>query len=50
MESFFMDLQFDGLYRSWTHLSTKLIVDKTMIPLADSAINHVVSLEVCNFF
>ncbi|CAG8703677.1 11527_t:CDS:2, partial [Dentiscutata heterogama] len=45
MESFFMDLQYDGLYRSWPFLTTRLVIDKTTIPLAESAIGHLVALE-----
>ncbi|GBB97779.1 hypothetical protein RclHR1_30640003 [Rhizophagus clarus] len=45
MESFFMDLQYDGLYRSWPFLTTRLVTDKTTIPLAESAISHLVVLE-----
>ncbi|CAI2185074.1 9582_t:CDS:2 [Funneliformis geosporum] len=45
MESYTMDLKYDGLYRSWPFLTTRLIVDKTMIALAGVAIHHLVSLE-----
>ncbi|GBC15880.2 hypothetical protein GLOIN_2v1140040 [Rhizophagus irregularis DAOM 181602=DAOM 197198] len=45
MESFFMDLQYDGLYRSWPFLTTKLAVEKASIPLIEFAINHVIALE-----
>ncbi|CAB5355447.1 unnamed protein product [Rhizophagus irregularis] len=45
MESFFMDLQYDGLYRSWPFLTTRLVTDKTTIPLAESAIGHLAALE-----
>ncbi|POG59595.1 hypothetical protein GLOIN_2v833587 [Rhizophagus irregularis DAOM 181602=DAOM 197198] len=45
MESYSMDLKYDGLYRSWPFLTTRLVVDKTMIPLAGVAIHHLVSLE-----
>jgi hypothetical protein len=50
MESFFMDLQYDGLYRSWPFLTTRLVTDKTTIPLAESAISHLVVLEVGMLF
>ncbi|CAG8664513.1 6834_t:CDS:2, partial [Racocetra fulgida] len=46
MESFFMDLKCDGLYRSWPFLTTKLVVDKSTIPLAEFAISHLMALEV----
>lgn len=45
MESFFMDLKYDGLYRSWPFLTTRLVTDKTTIPLAEFAISHLVALE-----
>ncbi|KAG9304586.1 hypothetical protein G9A89_020150 [Geosiphon pyriformis] len=45
MESYSMDLKYDGLYRSWPFLTTRLVVDKTMLPLAGVAIHHLVSLE-----
>ncbi|CAG8585572.1 14661_t:CDS:2 [Acaulospora colombiana] len=45
MESFFMDLQYDGIYRSWPFLTTRLVIDKTTLPLAESAIGHLVALE-----
>ncbi|PKC01173.1 hypothetical protein RhiirA5_427127 [Rhizophagus irregularis] len=45
MESYSMDLKYDGLYHSWPFLTTRLVVDKTMIPLAGVAIHHLVSLE-----
>ncbi|CAG8616941.1 2447_t:CDS:2 [Ambispora gerdemannii] len=45
MESFIMDLKFDGLYRSWSFLTTKLVIDRASLPLAESAISHVVALE-----
>ncbi|CAG8714722.1 15001_t:CDS:10 [Gigaspora margarita] len=45
MESFFMDLKCDGLYRSWPFLTTKLVVDKSTIPLAEFAISHLMAFE-----
>ncbi|CAI2186768.1 7531_t:CDS:10 [Funneliformis geosporum] len=45
MESFFMDLKYDGLYRSWPFITTKLPVEKVSIPLAEFAISHVIALE-----
>ncbi|CAG8766596.1 1158_t:CDS:2, partial [Acaulospora morrowiae] len=45
MESFVMDLKYDGLYRSWSFLTTKLVVDKATIPLAGFAISHFMALE-----
>ncbi|CAI2180548.1 6626_t:CDS:2 [Funneliformis geosporum] len=45
MESSIVDLQYDGLYRSWPFLTTKLVIDKATIPLAEFAISHLVALE-----
>ncbi|PKK76049.1 hypothetical protein RhiirC2_772955 [Rhizophagus irregularis] len=45
MESYSVDLKYDGLYHFWPFLTTRLVVDKTMIPLAGVAIHHLVSLE-----
>ncbi|CAI2194673.1 9706_t:CDS:2, partial [Funneliformis geosporum] len=45
MESYFMDLEYDGLYRSWPFLTTRLVIDKTTIPLAGVAIHHLLALE-----
>ncbi len=42
-----MDLKYDGLYRSWPFLTTRLVTDKATIPLAEFAISHLVALEVC---
>ncbi|CAG8481469.1 4593_t:CDS:10, partial [Funneliformis caledonium] len=45
METFFMDLKYDGLYRSWLFHRTKLVVEKASIPLAEFAISHIIALE-----
>ncbi|CAG8517063.1 16143_t:CDS:2, partial [Acaulospora colombiana] len=45
MESFFMDLKYDGLYRYWPFFTTKLVIDQTTIPLAEASITHMVALE-----
>jgi len=50
MESYIVDLKYDGLYRSWSFLTTKLVIDKSSIPLAEYAIGHVIALEVCGIF
>jgi hypothetical protein len=50
MELFFMDLQYDGLYRYWPFLTTKLAVEKASTPLIEFAISHVIALEVCDIF
>ena len=46
IESFFMDLKYDGLYRSWPSLKTKLVVDKETFPLLVSTFSHFVIMEV----
>jgi hypothetical protein len=46
MEFSFVDLQYDGLYRSWPFLTTKLVIDKTTIPLAEFSISQLIALEV----
>ncbi|CAG8481204.1 8244_t:CDS:10 [Diversispora eburnea] len=33
INSYFMDLQYDGIYRSWPLLATKLITEKELFPL-----------------
>ncbi|CAG8726368.1 8544_t:CDS:2, partial [Cetraspora pellucida] len=45
MESFLMDLKYDGLYRSWSFFTTKLVIDQTTIPLAEASITHMIALE-----
>ncbi|CAI2182059.1 1548_t:CDS:2 [Funneliformis geosporum] len=45
VESHIMDLRYDGLYRSWPFLTTRLIKDKTTIPLMESNIRHIKALE-----
>ncbi|CAG8651982.1 9246_t:CDS:10, partial [Acaulospora morrowiae] len=45
MQSYFMDLKYDGLYCSWSFLTTKMVIDKASIPLADFSIRHLVALE-----
>ncbi|GET62732.1 hypothetical protein GLOIN_2v1700036 [Rhizophagus irregularis DAOM 181602=DAOM 197198] len=50
MESYFMDLEYDSLYRSWPFFTTKLVIDKTTIPLAGIAIHHLLALEVYDSF
>jgi len=46
MESYFMDLKYDGLYHSWPFLTTRLVTDRTTIPLMEFAISHLMALEV----
>ncbi|CAG8648790.1 7293_t:CDS:2, partial [Paraglomus brasilianum] len=45
VESYVMDLKYDGLYRSWPFLTTRLVKDKTTIPLLESNIRHFMALE-----
>ncbi|RUS24079.1 hypothetical protein BC938DRAFT_474156, partial [Jimgerdemannia flammicorona] len=45
IESYIMDLKYDGLYRSWAFLTTRLVTDRTTIPLLESNIRHFVALE-----
>ncbi|CAG8697750.1 5916_t:CDS:2, partial [Acaulospora morrowiae] len=51
VQTYFMDLQFDGLYRSWPFLTTKLAIDEPSLPLVESNLAHFVALErrVCEF-
>ncbi|CAG8514233.1 17434_t:CDS:10 [Cetraspora pellucida] len=51
VQTYFMDLQFDGLYRSWPFLTTKLAIDEPSLPLVESNFAHFVALErrVCEF-
>ena len=46
VESYVMDLKYDGLYRSWPFLTSRLVKDKTTIPLLESNIRHFMALEV----
>jgi hypothetical protein len=41
-----MDLKHDGLYRSWAFLTTRLVIDKTTLPLLESNFYHFIALEV----
>jgi len=47
LETFFMDLKFSGLYRSWQFHTTRLATDKPSMPLTESTFCHFVALEVC---
>lgn len=46
VESYIMDLKYDGIYRSWAFLTTRLVTDKTTIPLLESNLRHFMALEV----
>jgi len=50
VESFFMDLRFDGLYRTWPFLCTRLAIDKMSLSLVESTFCHFIALEACIFF
>lgn len=43
-----MDLEFDGIYRSWIFSKHRLVTDKSVIPLAEAAIHNFGALEVCD--
>ncbi|RUP51960.1 hypothetical protein BC936DRAFT_144194 [Jimgerdemannia flammicorona] len=45
VESYIMDLKYDELYRSWAFLTTRLVRDKTTIPLLESNLRHFMALE-----
>ncbi|CAG8635179.1 1595_t:CDS:2 [Ambispora gerdemannii] len=45
VESFYMDLKFDGLYRSWPFLTSKLVIDQPTIPLFEYTFAHFWQLE-----
>ncbi|CAG8758034.1 33891_t:CDS:2, partial [Racocetra persica] len=45
VSSFIMDLRFDGLYRSWSFRTTRLVIDYTTIPLAEYSLSHFAALE-----
>ncbi|RIA99391.1 hypothetical protein C1645_811411 [Glomus cerebriforme] len=45
VESYIMDLKYDGLYRSWPFLTTRLVKDKMTILLMESNIRHMKALE-----
>ncbi|CAG8847223.1 34445_t:CDS:2, partial [Gigaspora margarita] len=39
------DLRYDRIYRSWSLLKSKLVIDKTTIPLAEVAIYYLIALK-----
>ncbi|CAI2191618.1 5176_t:CDS:2, partial [Funneliformis geosporum] len=45
LDSYFMDLQYDGIYRSWPWLSTKLVTEKSSFPLMVLTIYHLANME-----
>ena len=50
VQTHLMDLQFDGMYRSWSLLKTRLVIDELSLPLVESNFAHFVALEVCYTF
>ncbi|CAG8651299.1 10468_t:CDS:2, partial [Paraglomus brasilianum] len=45
VQTHLMDLQFDGMYRSWSLLKTRLVIDELSLPLVESNFAHFVALE-----
>ena len=46
INSYFMDLQYYGMYRSWPLLATKLVTEKALFPLLVLTIFHLDKIEV----
>ena len=46
IESYVIDLAYDGVYRSWPCLRNKLATDKGSIPLIVLTFSHFVMMEV----
>ncbi|CAH1763276.1 2625_t:CDS:2 [Entrophospora sp. SA101] len=45
IESFVMDLEYDGIYRTWPFMKTQIIIDKPSVPLLGSTLTHLIALE-----
>ncbi|CAJ0900982.1 2176_t:CDS:2, partial [Entrophospora sp. SA101] len=45
VESYFIDLKYDGLYRAWSFLNTQLVVNQQSLPLLVSTLSHFISIE-----
>ncbi|CAB4376347.1 unnamed protein product [Rhizophagus irregularis] len=45
VESFIMDLEYEGIYRSWPFLKSDLVIDRQTLPLLTSTFSHFVALE-----
>ncbi|RIA94757.1 hypothetical protein C1645_873219 [Glomus cerebriforme] len=45
VESFIMDLKFEGIYRSWPFLKTNLITDRQTLSLLAQTLSHFIVLE-----
>lgn len=50
IESFVMDLAYDGVYRSWPCLKNKLAIDKGSFPLIVLTFSHFIMVEVNRVF
>ncbi|CAG8652086.1 12043_t:CDS:2, partial [Funneliformis caledonium] len=48
VQTYIMDLQYDGIYRSWAYLKSKLVIDELSLPLVESNFAHFVALEGAN--
>jgi len=46
IESYVIDLAYDGVYRSWPYLKNKLATDKGSFPLVVLTFSHFVMIEV----
>ncbi|CAJ0754356.1 24472_t:CDS:2, partial [Entrophospora sp. SA101] len=49
LDSYVIDLRYDGLYRSWEFAKTKLVVEKSSMPSIESSIIHFLALEEQEF-
>nr|CAG8585577.1 11660_t:CDS:2 [Entrophospora candida] len=45
IESFGMDLEYDGIYRTWPFMKTQIVIDKPSVPLLGSTLTHLIALE-----
>ncbi|CAH1756506.1 256_t:CDS:2 [Entrophospora sp. SA101] len=45
VESFFIDLKYNGIYRSWSIHKTKLATDRASAPLMVSTFSHFAVIE-----
>ncbi|CAG8800270.1 21929_t:CDS:10, partial [Cetraspora pellucida] len=45
IESFIMDLSFDGIYSSWPFCKSRLVIDKASMPVIESTFCHFIALE-----
>ncbi len=46
VESFTMDLEFEGIYQSWPLLKTNIVTDRPSFPMFVSTFTHFITLEV----